>query len=210
MIKIRCIQAVTALLAVSSLTGRPVQTTELPPDSSGGAETIYAVKADEHIDVLRKKENPISFSDYERGLEAYREDFIEMYSSNAMKDTDPQIESQMAIQEKEIQYDQQMADLTAYSDLSGERLRYRVNLYGETMRSEINYYFCDAFTAVSVEEEYYSSWFLNPAYADILYTTIDNYIIVDGTVYIVHDNDTFEKTDKEKAGILLPDEMLLP
>lgn len=101
-----------------------------------------------------------------------------------------------------------MAGLTEYTDLSGERLRYRVNLYGETMKSEINYYFCADFTAVSVEDVYYSSWVLNPEYADVLYTTIENYIIVDGTIYMLHDNGTFEKTDKEKAGILLPDEMI--
>lgn len=192
MIRIRCIQAVTALWATSTLIGSSAQKTDLPQNS------------------FNESACPIEFSEYERELETYRNDFIGMYSSNAMEDTEPQIKSQMEIQEKEIQYDQQMADLTAYSDLSGERLRYRVNLYGETMKVEINYYFCDAFTAVSVKDEYYSSWVLTPAYADVLYTTVDNYMIVDGTVYIVHDNDTFEKTDKEKAGILLPDEMLLP
>lgn len=127
-----------------------------------------------------------------------------------MEDTEPQTASQMKIQEKEIQYDQQMAGLTEYTDLSGKRLRYRVNLYGETMKAEINYYFCDDFTAVSVEDAYYSSWFFNPEYTDVLYTTIENYIIVDEILYMVHDNGTFEKTVVEKAGILLPDEMILP
>lgn len=188
MIRMRCIQAVTALLAASTLTGSSMQQTDYPQNPSDESAC------------------PIEFAAYERELETYRNDFVGMYSSNAMADTEPQ----MKIQEKEIQYDQQMAGLTEYSDLSGERLRYRVNLYGETMKTEINYYFCDDFTAVSVEDAYYSSWVLTPGYADVLYTTIDDYIIVDGTVYMVHDNGMFEKTNKEEAGILLPDEMMLP
>lgn len=194
MIKTRCIQAVTALLAASTLTGSSMQ------------------KTDYLQNPFKESECPIEFSAYEREMETYRNDFIGMYSSNAMADTESQIESQiesqMKIQEKEIQYDQQVAGLTEYTDLSGEHLRYRVNLYGETMKSEINYYFCVDFTAVSVEDAYYSSWVLNPEYADVLYMTIENYIIVDGTIYMLHDNGTFEKTDKEKAGILLPDEMI--
>lgn len=173
MIKIRCIQAMTILLA-TSLIGRSAQ------------------------------KIPIAFSDYERELAAYRDNFIGMYTSNAFDDT----ESQMEIsEEEEISYDQHTAELTRYTDLSGKCLRYRVDLYGETMREVINYYFCDDFIAVSVVQDYYSSWILSAGYSDILYTTMENYIIVGEDVYIVHENGTFEMTKKEKAGILLPDEM---
>lgn len=72
------------------------------------------------------------------------------------------------------------------------------------------HYFCNAFTAVSMENKYYSSWILTLGYADVLYTVVENYIIVDEALYRVYDDGTLEKTRKEEAGILLPDEMIIP
>ncbi len=57
-----------------------------------------------------------------------------------------------------------------------------------------------------MENKYYSSWILTLGYADVLYTVVENYIIVDEALYRVYDDGTLEKTRKEEAGILLPDE----
>ena len=52
-----------------------------------------------------------------------------------------------------------------------------------------------------MENKYYSSWILTLGYADVLYTVVENYIIVDEALYRVYDDGTLEKTRKEEAGI---------
>lgn len=73
--------------------------------------------------------------------------FINLYSTNAMNNSD----SSMRIEEFETELgnDGSVATLVKYLDNENRCLRYRVELYGETMNTVINYYLCEKFVLIS-------------------------------------------------------------
>ena len=130
-------------------------------------------------------------------IEEYRSHFIGLYTSNALSDEFPDLESEMIIEEHDFPSDSgEGASITVYSDLSGKKLRYELHYYGETGNNIINYYLCDNFVWVSRQYNCYSSMTLRTGYSDVLYSTIENWIITDDAVYIMHDNGELEETDK--------------
>lgn len=132
--------------------------------------------------------------DIEQEIEEYRMHFIELYTSNAMEETEDRIN----IEEMEIDYGDngEPATLIKYTDLSGGKLRYQLQFYGETGRSSIDYYLCKDFVLISRKNDYYSSWVLTADYSDVLYSTIENWIVIDENVYILHSDGELEKIEK--------------
>ena len=124
----------------------------------------------------------------------YRMNFIESYTSNAMEETEDRIN----IEEMEIDYGDngEPATLIKYTDSSGEKLRYQIQFYGETGRSSIDYYLCKDFVLISRKNDYYSSWVLTAGYSDVLYSTIENWIVIDENVYVLHSDGELEKIEK--------------
>lgn len=152
------------------------------------------------------KESDIYNIDIEQEISEYRERFIEIYTSNALDDT----ESQMNIEELEIDYDGNNGEpvtLIKYTDSYGEALRYQLHFYGETMHCSIDYYLCRDFVLVSKECNYYSSWVLTAGYSDVLYSSIENWIIFDDTVYILHDDGELEEIEEMQLEIPLLEEI---
>ena len=144
--------------------------------------------------------------DIEQEISEYRERFIELYTSNALNDT----ESQMNIEEFEVDYDGNNGEpvtLIKYTDSYGEVLRYQLHFYGETMHCSIDYYLCRDFVWVSIERNYYSSWVLIAGYSDVLYSSIENWIIFDDTVYILHDDSELEEIEEMQMEIPLIEEI---
>ena len=145
-----------------------------------------------------------------REIEEYRSRFIELYSSNALSDEFPDVEPEMIIEEHDFPSDSsEGASLTVYSSLWGKHLRYELHYYGETGNSVINYYLCKNFVWVSRQNNYYSSQTLSAEYSDVLYSTIENWIITDEAAYIMHDNGELEETDRARLEneIYMPDEV---
>ena len=138
--------------------------------------------------------------DIEQEISEYMERFIELYTSNALDDT----ESQMNIEEFEIDYNGNNGEpvtLIKYTDSRGEILRYQLHFYGETMHCSIDYYLCRDFILVSIERNYYSSWILTAGYSDVLYSSIENWIIFDDKVYILHDDGELEEIEEMQMTI---------
>ena len=142
--------------------------------------------------------------DISREIDEYIQHFIGLYTSNYLDDTAPA----MVVWEQEFPGDNESeASLTVYSDLSGNHLRYELHYYGETGNQIINYYLCENFVWVSSRYNCYSSWMLSAGDSNILYSEIDNWIIMGETVYIMHDNGELEETDKTQLEIPMPEEI---
>lgn len=140
--------------------------------------------------------------DISQEIDSYVKDFIEQYTSNAFDDTMPT----MIIEEKDMLDNIEDADsFIVYSNLSGKRLRYKLNYYGETGNQVINYYLCENFVWISRQSNYYSSWILTAGYSDVLYSKIDNWIIMGETVYKMHDNGELEEMEKTQLEVPLPE-----
>lgn len=77
-----------------------------------------------------KNEAEQNLPDIEQEIAEYRMNFIELYTSTAMEET----ESQINIEEMEIDFGDngEPATLIKYTDSSGEVLRYQLQFYGET------------------------------------------------------------------------------
>lgn len=136
-----------------------------------------------------------------REITEYRGHFIELYTSNASEDT----ESEMIIEEHDFPSNNtEGASLTVYSALSGKHLRYKLHYYGETGDKIINYYLCNNFVWVNRQNNYYSSWTLSAEYSDILYSTINNWIITDDAAYIMHDDGGLDEIDRTQLEIEIP------
>ena len=137
--------------------------------------------------------------DIEQEIEEYRMHFIELYTSNAMEDTEDRIN----IEETEIDYGDngEPATLIKYTDSSGEKLRYQLQFYGETGRSSIDYYLCKDFVLISRKNDYYSSWVLTAGYSDVLYSTVENWIVIDENVYVLHSDGELEKIEKTQLEV---------
>ena len=149
----------------------------------------------------------VSLSDILREIEEYKSRFVELYSSNVLSDEYPDAEAEMVIEEYNFPSDSsEGASLTVYSVLSGKHLRYEVHYCGETGNSIINYYLCKNFVWVSRQNNYYSSFTLSSEYSDILYSTMEDWIITDDAAYIMHDDGELEKTDRTQ----LENEILMP
>ncbi|MDE5597527.1 MAG: hypothetical protein K2J04_06805, partial [Lachnospiraceae bacterium] len=143
--------------------------------------------------------------DIEQEIEEYRMHFIELYTSNAMEETEDRIN----IEETEIDYGDngEPATLIKYTDSSGEKLRYQLQFYGETGRSSIDYYLCEDFILISRKNDYYSSWVLTAGYSDVLYSTIENWIVIDENIYILHSDGELEKIEKTQLEVPTPEEI---
>ena len=135
-------------------------------------------------------------------IDDYIEHFTGLYTSNTLGDT----ASAMIIEEQNFPSDNDNgASLTVYSDSSGKRLRYELRYYGETGNQVINYYLCEDFVWISRQSNYYSSWILTDGDSDILYSEIDNWIIVGETLYIMHDNGSLEEMEITQLEVPLPE-----
>ena len=146
----------------------------------------------------------LASEDITREIDEYIRHFIGLYTSNYLDDTAPA----MVVWGQEFPGDNENeASLTVYSDLSGNHLRYELHYYGETGNQIINYYLCENFVWVSSRYNCYSSWMLSAGDSNILYSEIDNWIIMGETVYIMHDNGELEETDKPRLGIPMPEEI---
>ncbi len=116
----------------------------------------------------------------------------------------------MKIDEREIEFGdgERIATLVQYFDaLSNECIRGRIDMYGETMNTVINYYFCDKHTFVSVQKNYYSSWLLTAGKQDILFSEVKNWVIDNEEIYIIRDNNVFEAVEKSQIDFPLLDEL---
>ena len=161
--------------------------------------------ADEHSET-----DMVSLLDILREIEEYRSEFIESYTSNALSDEFPDVEPEMIIKEHDFPSDNsEGASITVYSRLSGKHLRYELHYYGETGNSVINYYLCKNFVWVSRQNNYYSSQTLSAEYLDVLYSTMENWIITDEAAYIMHDNEELEEIDRAQLEneIYMPDKV---
>lgn len=167
-------------------------------------ETVLPESADD------QGETDIASLDILREIEEYRSKFIESYTSNALSDEFPDVKPEMIIEEHDFPSDSsEGASLTVYSGLWGKHLRYELHCYGEAGNSVINYYLCKNFVWVSRQNNYYSSQTSSAEYSDILYSTIENWIITDDAAYIMHDNGELEETDRARleSEICMPDEV---
>ena len=129
-----------------------------------------------------KDEAEQNLPDIEQEIAEYRMNFIELYTSTAMEET----ESQINTEEMEIDFGDngEPATLIKYMDSSGEVLRYNLQFYGETGQCSIDYYLCKDFVHISRKNDYYSSWILTAGYSDVLYSTIENWIVTDENIDI--------------------------
>lgn len=146
------------------------------------------------------------FIGVEEELSEYRNKFIEMYTQNIYDETN----GIMKIDEREIEFGDGdgIATLIQYFDaVSNECIRCRIDMYGETMNTVINYYFCDKHTFVSVQKNYYSSWLLTAGEQDILFSEVKNWVIDNEEIYIIHDNNVFEAVEKSQIDFPLLDEL---
>ena len=144
-----------------------------------------------------RDETDTESEDILREIDEYRSHFIGLYTSNALNNEFPDLESGMIIEEHGFPSDSgEGASVTVYSDLSGKKLRYELHYYGETGNNVINYYLCDNFVWVSRQYNCYSSMTLRAGYSDVLYSTMENWIFTEDAVYIMHDNGELEETDK--------------
>ena len=181
------------------------ETAELKNTSEENIETAISAEeysqSDEEMILPEKEENQgktdAESLDILSELEEYKSRFIELYSGNALNDEFPDVEPKMIIEEHDLPSDSsEGASVTIYSDLSGKQLRYELHYYGETRSIAINYYLCDNFVWISRQNNYYSSLTLSAEYSDVLYSTIENWIITDGAAYIRHDNGELEEIDR--------------
>lgn len=142
---------------------------------------------------------------YLQKIEEYRKHFIGLYTEDAWNGTS----RSMNIEEKEIfPGSSEGAALTAYIDAAGNCLRYELRAYSEMGNTVINYYLCDGFTLVSRQTNHYSSWVLSAGYSDILYSDIENWIITDEMICILHDNGELEEIEEEQLGVPLLEELV--
>lgn len=147
----------------------------------------------------------IGTNEISQEIDEYVMKFMELYSSNALEDT----KSKIIIEEEEFPSDNENGALfTKYSDLSGKNLRYKIIYYGETGNTIINYYLCENFVWISRQINHYSSWILTEGYSDILYSEIDNWIIMGETAYVMYDNGDLEEILKTQLKIPLLEEIL--
>ena len=140
--------------------------------------------------------NAIANLDIQQEIDNYRAQFIEMYSTSAADASNPQIKTE----EFEVTLDNtgSTATVVKYSDNKNRCLRYRVNLYGETMNAVINYYFCDDFVLISRQNNYYSSWTLTAGWDDVLYSEMKEWIVCGDRAYILSDDGQLAEIGKEQ------------
>ena len=155
--------------------------------------------------VYRNLLEETNLRDIEQEIAEYRTNFIELYTSTAMEET----ESQINIEEMETDFGDngEPATLIKYTDSSGEVLRYQLQFYGETGQCSIDYYLCKDFVLISRKNDYYSSWVLTAGYSDVLYSTIENWIITDEDACILHSNGELEKIEKTQLEVPMLEEI---
>ena len=159
------------------------------PDTGKGQINKEGVKIAEILEAKSEER----FMEISMEIDSYMTRFTELYTSGVMDGND-----YINIEEREIYLEDgsTIATLRIYTDLENRCLRYKVNMYGETMQSILNYYFCDNFVLISRQNDYYSSWILSETVEnDILYSNINKWIIMDGVSYIWQDNGELKETD---------------
>ncbi|MDE6386453.1 MAG: hypothetical protein K2L82_01450 [Lachnospiraceae bacterium] len=128
-------------------------------------------------------------------IEEYKENFVGLYTAGEVGDG----EAEIKVEEREISVDScEGAVLFVYTDIEGKELRYRLHLYGETGNAVINYYLCDGFVWVSKQTDFYSSYILTAGASDVLYSTVENWILTDNAVYVLHDDGEMEEIEKDE------------
>lgn len=137
-------------------------------------------------------------------IDEYIKRFMGLYTSNALED----MESQLMIEEGEFSsQNENGATIIKYSDLSGNTLRYELHYYGETGNRTVNYYLCENFYWISSQMNYYSSQIFKPDYLNVLYSEMDNWIVMGETVYVMHDSGKLEEADQAQLEIPLLEEV---
>lgn len=138
--------------------------------------------------------NPQMFPvDIEKEIEAYQSKYIALYTSDAQGDSMAFIRTE----KEEVMLDDSgnIADVKKYYDAStDECFRYEVSLYGETMNTVINYYFCDHFIWVSRLQNHYGSWILSEQ-QNVFWSEVDNWVIEGGVTYRMYDNYELEEIE---------------
>lgn len=152
-----------------------------------------------------KDEAEQNLPDIEQEIAEYRTNFIELYTSTAVEET----ESRINIEEMEIDFGDngEPATLIKYTDSSGQVLRYQLQFYGETGQCSIDYYLCKDFVLISRRNDYYSSWILTAGYSDVLYSTIENWIVIDENAYILHSDGELEEIERTQLEIPMLEEL---
>lgn len=144
---------------------------------------------------------------FEEEIEAYQNKYISLYTSNVETDSTAFVRTE----KEEVTLDDSgsIADVTKYYDAATDVcLRYEVSVYGETMNMVINYYFCDHFIWVSRLQNHYGSWILSKE-QDVFWSEVDNWVIEDGAVYRIYDNQEWEQIEQSEMDIPLMDEVMI-
>lgn len=137
-----------------------------------------------------------------RTIDEYMISFIGLYTANTLEG-----EIGIEIEDVEIYMDSGYAFLTLYSDKQGKCLRYKIAMYGETMDTITNYYLCNGFVLVSKQSDYYSNRLASTDGVDILCSKIENWVIYDDTIYMLHDDGELESIDDDHMPFLPIDEI---
>lgn len=160
--------------------------------------------------------------DVSQEMEEYINHFVSLYTSDAVDSGDEtgKAEPEVIIEERDFYEALPWAQpwalplegdngalLIEYSDREGKLLRYQLCFYGETGNAIIDYYYCEHFVWIHRQENHYSSAVLKADYPDILYSEETNWILRGEDVYLLHDDKTLEKMDKELLEIPLPEEL---
>jgi hypothetical protein len=116
-------------------------------------------------------------------LDQYFSQFISLYTSDAMENSNNNI----IIEQKDIFIQStEGATCTVYKKNDKTIIRAKVNIYGETGKKEINYYFLNETQAVIyIEEIQYSSMVLTINYSDVLYKTIEECYYDGENIYLI-------------------------
>lgn len=144
---------------------------------------------------------------FEEEIEAYQNKYISLYTSNVETDSTAFVRTEKG--EVTLDDSGSIADVTKYYDAATDVcLRYEVSVYGETMNMVINYYFCDHFIWVSRLQNHYGSWILSKE-QDVFWSEVDNWVIEDGAVYRIYDNQEWEQIEQSEMDIPLMDEVMI-
>jgi hypothetical protein len=140
--------------------------------------------------------------DIQQQIADYRMRFIEQYSTSALDASNPQMKIEAF--EAALGDSADMATVVKYSDTNNRCLRYRAELYGETMNVVVNYYFCDDFTWISKQSNYYSSWTATAGWDDVLYSELTEWIVCGNQTYLFSDNGQIVEIENEQLAQEVP------
>ncbi len=72
------------------------------------------------------------------------------------------------------------------------------------MNVVVNYYFCDDFTWISKQSNYYSSWTATAGWDDVLYSELTEWIVCGNQTYLFSDNGQIVEIENEQLAQEVP------